>query len=112
MPAPSLSLSQLLGVSRSAEGAEIKKAYRKAALIYHPDRQSSKSEEEKEKAGKVFRDIAEAYEVRGGRWGEFGFWRASGWVGFMVGVGFEWWVECFGFLSIYIGGFGGVLTVE
>lgn len=55
---------QLLGVSRSAEEAEIKKAYRKAALKYHPDRQSSKSEEEKEKAGKLFRDIAEAYEVR------------------------------------------------
>ncbi|CAN0464078.1 unnamed protein product, partial [Hapterophycus canaliculatus] len=55
---------QLLGVSRSADEAEIKKAYRKAALKYHPDRQSSKSEEEKEQAGKVFRDIAEAYEVR------------------------------------------------
>ncbi|CAM9248728.1 unnamed protein product [Pylaiella littoralis] len=54
---------KLLGVSRSAEEAEIKKAYRKAALKYHPDRQSSKSEEEKEKAGKLFRDIAEAYEV-------------------------------------------------
>ncbi|CAM9567168.1 unnamed protein product, partial [Ectocarpus fasciculatus] len=54
---------KLLGVSRSADDAEIKKAYRKAALKYHPDRQSSKSEEEKEQAGKVFRDIAEAYEV-------------------------------------------------
>lgn len=55
---------QLLGVSRGADEAEIKKAYRKAALKYHPDRQSSKSDEEKEKAGRVFRDIAEAYEVR------------------------------------------------
>ncbi|CAN0464889.1 unnamed protein product, partial [Laminaria digitata] len=53
----------LLGVSRSAEEPEIKKAYRKAALKYHPDRQSSKTEQEKEEAGKVFRDIAEAYEV-------------------------------------------------
>lgn len=51
-------------MSRSADEAEIKKAYRKAALKYHPDRQSSKSEAEKEQAGKVFRDIAEAYEVR------------------------------------------------
>lgn len=55
---------KLLGVSRSADEAEIKKAYRKAALKYHPDRQSSKTDEEKEQAGKVFRDIAEAYEVR------------------------------------------------
>ncbi|CAN0157344.1 unnamed protein product [Ectocarpus sp. 12 AP-2014] len=54
---------KLLGVSRSADDAEIKKAYRKAALKYHPDRQSSKTDEEKEQAGKVFRDIAEAYEV-------------------------------------------------
>ncbi|CAM9630589.1 unnamed protein product, partial [Sphacelaria rigidula] len=46
--------AQLLGVSRSADEAEIKKAYRKAALLYHPDRQSSKSEAEKEKAGKTF----------------------------------------------------------
>lgn len=56
-------------MSRSADDAEIKKAYRKAALKYHPDRQSSKSEEEKEQAGKVFRDIAEAYEVRRAREG-------------------------------------------
>ncbi|CAN0144596.1 unnamed protein product [Ascophyllum nodosum] len=54
---------KILGVSRSADEAEIKKAYRKAALKYHPDRQSSKTEEEKEQAGKVFRDIGEAYEV-------------------------------------------------
>ena len=58
-----LRLLQILGVSRSADEAEIKKAYRKAALKYHPDRQSSKTEEEKEQAGKVFRDIGEAYEV-------------------------------------------------
>lgn len=50
-------------MSRSADESEIKKAYRKAALKYHPDRQSSKSDEEKEKAGKLFRDIGEAYEV-------------------------------------------------
>lgn len=88
---------QLLGVSRGADEAEIKKAYRKAALKYHPDRQSSKTEQEKEQAGKVFRDIAEAYEVRGkGRaiqeggvgWravgverGEVGWYEVVGWGG-------------------------------
>lgn len=56
-------MRQLLGISRGADENEIKKAYRKAALLYHPDRQSSKTDAEKEKAGKVFRDIGEAYEV-------------------------------------------------
>ena len=49
---------QLLGVSRDADGEEIKKAYRKLALRYHPDRnQGSKDAEER------FKEITEAYEV-------------------------------------------------
>ena len=49
---------QLLGVSRSAETEEIKKAYRKLALKYHPDRnQGSKDAEER------FKEVTEAYEV-------------------------------------------------
>ena len=49
---------QLLGVSRSADGEEIKKAYRKLALEFHPDRnQGSKEAEER------FKEVTEAYEV-------------------------------------------------
>jgi len=49
---------QLLGVSRSADTEEIKKAYRKLALKYHPDRnQGSKEAEER------FKEVTEAYEV-------------------------------------------------
>lgn len=48
----------ILGVSRDASQEEIKSAYRKQAMKYHPDRnQGDKEAEEK------FKQIAEAYEV-------------------------------------------------
>lgn len=48
---------QLLGVDRNATDAEIKRAYRKLAMEYHPDRNRSPDAEAK------FKEIAEAYEV-------------------------------------------------
>ena len=48
----------VLGVSKSATEKEIKQAYRKLAIKYHPDRnQGDKNAEEK------FKEAAEAYEV-------------------------------------------------
>lgn len=48
----------VLGVAKGASAEEIKKAYRKVALKYHPDRnQGDKAAEEK------FKEAAEAYEV-------------------------------------------------
>jgi len=47
----------LLGVSRTASEDEIKKAYRKAAMQYHPDRNQEPDAEAR------FKEIAEAYEV-------------------------------------------------
>jgi molecular chaperone DnaJ len=49
---------ELLGVSRSASADELKKAYRKLAMKYHPDRNPN----DKESAEK-FREINEAYDV-------------------------------------------------
>lgn len=48
---------QILGVSKTATEQEIKSAYRKLALQYHPDRNKTKEAEEK------FKEVTKAYEV-------------------------------------------------
>lgn len=53
----------ILGVAKTATQDEIKKAYKKLALKYHPDRNSTKSDAEKDEATKKFKDIAEAHGV-------------------------------------------------
>ncbi|XP_037135386.1 dnaJ homolog subfamily B member 6b isoform X2 [Syngnathus acus] len=50
---------QTLGVRKDATQADIKKAYRKQALKWHPD----KNPDNKEEAEKRFKELAEAYEV-------------------------------------------------
>ncbi len=47
----------ILGTSKSASAADIKKAYRKLALEWHPDRNKSKEASDK------FKEINEAYEI-------------------------------------------------
>jgi molecular chaperone DnaJ len=49
----------ILGVSKGASSDEIKKAYRKQALEWHPDRHK----DDKEAAEKRFKEINEAYQV-------------------------------------------------
>ncbi len=49
---------KLLGVERNADAAEIKKAYRKLAVKYHPDKNSGDAEAEKK-----FKEISSAYDV-------------------------------------------------
>lgn len=50
---------KLLGVEKNATDAQIKSAYKKMALKYHPDRNPNNSEE----ASKKFKQVSEAYEV-------------------------------------------------
>ncbi len=49
---------EILGISRNATEAEIKKAYRRLAMKYHPDRNSGEADSEDK-----FKEAKEAYEI-------------------------------------------------
>ena len=64
---------EVLGVEKSASAEEIKKAYRKSAMKYHPDRNPGDKEAEEK-----FKELGEAYEVlsnddKRARYDQFGF---------------------------------------
>ena len=54
---------EVLGVDRNASANDIKKAYRKLAIQYHPDKQHDKTDAEKKEAEEKFKEAAEAYSV-------------------------------------------------
>ena len=64
---------EVLGVEKGASAEEIKKAYRKSAMKYHPDRNPGDKEAEEK-----FKELGEAYEVlsdddKRARYDQFGF---------------------------------------
>lgn len=69
---------EVLGVDKKATPDELKKAYRKLAIKYHPDRQQGKTDAEKKEAEEKFKEAAEAYDVlsnpdKRARYDQFGF---------------------------------------
>ena len=48
---------KILGVEKTANDDEIKKAYRKRAMVHHPDRHSSASDDEKKEHETKFKEV-------------------------------------------------------
>lgn len=101
---------EVLGVSKTASDAEIKAAYKKMAIKYHPDRNPGNKEAEEK-----FKEAAEAYDVlrdpeKRQRYDQFGFAGMNGQGGFGGGAGmsmddiFNMMNEAFG--GAFGGGFG------
>ncbi len=53
---------KVLGITKEATDDEVKKAYRKMAMKYHPDRVAGMSEEMQRNAAEQMKEINEAYE--------------------------------------------------
>lgn len=101
---------EILEVQKSASKEEIKKAYRKQAIKYHPDKNPGNKEAEEK-----FKEAAEAYEIlsdddkraRYDQYGHAGVGGASGGGGFGHGMTVEDIFEHFGDIFGGLGGFGG-----
>ena len=97
----------ILGISKSATAAEIKKAYRKKAVQYHPDKNPGDA-----KAEEMFKKAAEAYEVlsddnKKARYDQYGHAAFDGAGGFGGGGGMNMDDIFSQFGDIFGGAFGG-----
>ena len=99
----------ILGISKNASESEIKKAYRKKAIKFHPDKNPGDKEAESN-----FKKAAEAYEVLGdqqkrSKYDQYGHAAFEGGQGFGQGMNMEDIFSQFGdiFGSAFGGGFSG-----
>lgn len=101
---------EVLGLQKGASEDEIKSAYRKAAMKWHPDRWVSGTDEEKKTAEEKFKEASEAYSVlsdpdKKAKYDQFGFAGVDGAAG-------QDWSQGFGNLNdilnnLFGGAFGG-----
>ena len=97
---------EILGLEKSCSESEIKKAYRKLAMKYHPDKSP---EDKKDEYTEKFKEITEAYEVLSNKqkksmYDKFGKDAVNGAAGNMSGANpFDIFNEMFG-----SGGMGGI----
>ena len=82
---------EVLGVNKNSTPDEIKSAYRKAALKWHPDKWVNGTDAEKKTAEENFKEASEAYSVlsdanKKARYDQFGF---AGMDGGSAGGGFD-----------------------
>lgn len=80
---------EVLGVAKTASDAEIKSAYKKMAIKYHPDRNPGNKEAEEK-----FKEAAEAYDIlrdpqKKQQYDQFGFAGMNGGAGGFGGAGFD-----------------------
>ena len=100
---------EVLGIQKGASADEIKGAYRKAALKWHPDRWVNGTEAEKKTAEEKFKEASEAYSVlsdpdKKARYDQYGFAGVSGDPGMDWSGGFG---DLNDILNNIFGGFGG-----
>lgn len=104
---------EVLGLQKGASEDDIKQAYRKAALKWHPDRWVNGTDEEKKTAEEKFKEASEAYSVlsdpaKRQKYDQFGF---AG----VDGAGAQDWSQGFGSLNdilnnLFGGAFGGAFS--